>query len=99
MIRLLDIFFALLGLVFGFPLLVILMIVGWFDTGSPLFTQVRVGKNKQAFTLVKFRTMKIGTKSVASHLASTSSITPFGNFCVELKLMSCRSCGTFSGEI
>lgn len=86
MIRLFDIFFSLCGLIFGFPILLILYIVGLFDTGSPLFKQERVGKNKQPFTLVKFRTMKLNTESVASHLADVSMITPFGSFLRRTKL-------------
>ncbi|MBP4060893.1 sugar transferase [Aeromonas sp. Prich7-2] len=86
LIRLLDIIFAFCGLVFGFPVLAILTIIGLFDTGSPIFCQVRVGRHKKAFTLVKFRTMRVGTESVASHLASASSITPFGNFLRKSKL-------------
>ena len=86
MIRLLDFFFSLLGLVFGFPVLLILWVIGFLDTGSPLFRQERVGRNKKPFTLVKFRTMKKGTASVASHLASADAITPFGNFLRKTKL-------------
>ena len=78
MIRLLDILFSLFGLLLAFPFLLILFITGLFDTGSPIFTQERVGRNKKPFTLVKFRTMTVDTASVASHLASTASITPFG---------------------
>jgi lipopolysaccharide/colanic/teichoic acid biosynthesis glycosyltransferase len=86
MIRLFDIFFALFGLLFALPFLLILYIIGLFDTGSPIFKQERVGKNKKPFTLVKFRTMSVDTASVASHLASTSSITPFGGFLRRTKL-------------
>lgn len=86
MIRLLDFIFALLGLLFGFPVLLVIYVIGLFDTGSPLFLQERVGRNKQPFTLVKFRTMKVDTASVASHLASTSSITRLGGFLRKTKL-------------
>lgn len=86
LLRLFDIIFSLLGLIFGFPILVILFFVGLFDTGSPIFCQERVGRNKKPFTLVKFRTMKKDTASVASHLASSSSITKFGNFLRRTKL-------------
>jgi lipopolysaccharide/colanic/teichoic acid biosynthesis glycosyltransferase len=86
LIRLFDFFFSLLGLVFGFPVLLILLVVGFFDTGSPLFRQQRVGRNKKPFTLVKFRTMKKDTASVASHLASADAITPFGRFLRRTKL-------------
>ncbi|WP_298718270.1 sugar transferase [uncultured Oceanisphaera sp.] len=86
MIRLFDIVFSLLGLVCGFPVLVLLTLIGLFDTGSPIFRQVRVGRHQKPFTLVKFRTMKVDTASVASHLASASSITPFGHFLRRTKL-------------
>jgi len=85
-IRFLDVLSSVLGLVFGFPALVILTLIGVFDTGSPIFWQERVGRNKQPFTLVKFRTMSKDTASVASHLASTASITPFGGFLRKTKL-------------
>ena len=86
MIRLLDFLFALFGLLIAFPFLVILFVIGLFDTGSPIFTQERVGRNKKPFILVKFRTMRVDTASVASHLASTASITPFGGFLRKTKL-------------
>nr|WP_228759570.1 MULTISPECIES: sugar transferase [unclassified Idiomarina] len=84
--RIFDFTFALLGLVFGFPVLLIVYVLGFFDTGSPLFWQERVGRNKKPFTLVKFRTMKVDTSSVASHLASTASITRIGGFLRKSKL-------------
>ena len=86
MIRLLDVVFALAGLVIGFPVLVVLWVLGLKDTGSPLFRQERVGRNKKPFTLVKFRTMRKDTASVASHLASADAITPFGRFLRRTKL-------------
>ena len=86
MIRVFDIFLSSLGLVIGLPVLIFLWLVGLFDTGSPVFCQQRVGRNKKPFTLVKFRTMKKDTASVASHLASASSITPFGKFLRRTKL-------------
>ncbi len=85
-LRVLDFTFALLGLLFGFPVLIILIIIGYIDTGSPIFVQERVGRNKKTFNLVKFRTMTVGTASVASHLASHASITKFGNFLRKTKL-------------
>ncbi len=86
MTRLFDIVLSLLGLVCGFPVLLVLYVIGLFDTGSPIFCQTRVGRNQKPFTLVKFRTMKVDTASVASHLASASSITPFGHFLRRSKL-------------
>lgn len=85
-IRFLDIVLAFVGLVVSFPILVILTIIGFFDTGSPIFRQVRVGRYKQPFTLVKYRTMHKDTENVASHLANSSSITNFGRFLRKSKL-------------
>lgn len=86
MIRLFDFLFSLIGLVVGFPVLVILFVIGLFDTGSPLFRQERVGRHARPFILVKFRTMRVDTASVASHLASSASITRFGHFLRRTKL-------------
>lgn len=86
MIRLLDFVFSLLGLVCGSPVLLVIYIIGLFDTGSPIFRQERVGRNKRPFVLVKFRTMSVDTVSVASHLASSSSITKLGGFLRKTKL-------------
>ncbi|WP_127470990.1 sugar transferase [Thiomicrorhabdus aquaedulcis] len=86
MMRFLDVVFSFLGLVFLWPVMALLFVLGLFDTGAPLFKQVRVGRNKKPFTLVKFRTMKVDTASVASHLASSSSITKFGAFLRRTKL-------------
>lgn len=86
MIRLFDVLFASLGLVFGFPVLLLIYVLGLFDTGSPLFRQERVGRHQKPFVLVKFRTMKVDTASVASHLASSASITPMGGFLRRTKL-------------
>jgi O-antigen biosynthesis protein WbqP len=85
-IRVLDFIFALLGLVLTFPILVVVIVVGLFDTGSPIFLQTRVGKNKKPFVLIKFRTMSVETKSVASHLANSASITRRGAFLRKSKL-------------
>lgn len=86
MIRVFDFVFSLFGLLVGFPVLLVLAIIGLFDTGSPIFRQVRVGRHQQPFTLVKFRTMKLDTVSVATHLASSASITRFGQFLRKTKL-------------
>ena len=81
-----DIIFSFLGLVFGLPVLFFIWVLGLFDTGSPIFLQERVGRNMTSFTLVKFRTMSNDTVSVASHLASSASITPIGSFLRKTKL-------------
>lgn len=86
MIRFFDVVFALLGLMVGLPVLLVLTVIGLFDTGSPIFRQVRVGRHQRPFTLVKFRTMAVDTESVATHLASSASVTRFGSFLRRSKL-------------
>ncbi|KFK56119.1 sugar transferase [Vibrio vulnificus] len=86
MIRLLDFLTAFFGLLFLWPILVVVTVIGLFDTGSPIFVQERVGRNRKPFKLVKFRTMSVDTQSVASHLASTSSITKLGAFLRKTKI-------------
>ena len=84
--RALDVVFAFVGLVLAAPLFVVLFVIGLFDTGSPLFLQRRVGRDQRLFTLVKFRTMRRDTASVATHLADASAITRFGGFLRRTKL-------------
>jgi O-antigen biosynthesis protein WbqP len=86
MTRLLDISFSFVGLLLLSPLLIILFIIGFFDTGFPIFQQERVGRKKKPFRLFKFRSMYLNSPSVATHLARASSITPFGNFLRKSKL-------------
>ncbi|WP_421285759.1 sugar transferase [Aeromonas veronii] len=86
MIRLIDFFTALIGLLLLWPILLIVTTVGFFDTGSPIFVQERVGRYKKPFKLIKFRSMSVDTQSVASHLASTSSITKLGAFLRKTKI-------------
>ena len=86
MIRLIDFLAAFFGMLFLWPILLIVTIVGMFDTGSPIFVQTRVGRKQKPFKLIKFRTMSVDTKSVASHLASNTSITKFGAFLRKTKI-------------
>jgi O-antigen biosynthesis protein WbqP len=86
LIRLLDFLLAFFGLIATFPILIIVTAIGYMDTGSPIFIQQRMGKNKSPFKLIKFRTMAVDTKSVASHLASVASITKLGGFLRKTKI-------------
>ena len=86
MLRFLDMVLAGIGLLVALPLMVVLFLIGVFDTGSPLFRQTRVGRHQKPFTLVKFRTMRPDTQSVATHLANPSAVTPLGAFLRRTKL-------------
>jgi lipopolysaccharide/colanic/teichoic acid biosynthesis glycosyltransferase len=84
--RFFDFIFSMVGLLLGGPLFLLLWFMGFFMIGSPLFRQTRVGRHQKPFVLVKFRTMKPGTPSVASHLADAASITRWGRFLRQTKL-------------
>jgi O-antigen biosynthesis protein WbqP len=86
MIRVFDIIFSLLGLIFGFPVLLIILAIGYLDTGSPVFLQKRVGRHKREFVLIKFRTMKTDTVSIASHQVNASAVTKIGKILRRTKL-------------
>lgn len=84
--RFFDIVLSTIGILLLFPVFLVIMLVGYLDTGSPLFRQQRVGKNKKPFTLIKFRTMNVDTKSVATHLADANAVTKMGAFLRRTKL-------------
>jgi hypothetical protein len=86
MTRTFDILFSAIGLVFLFPVLSTLWLIGWLDNRSPLFRQKRVGWHQRPFVLLKFRTMRLDTPSVETHLADVSAITPFGRVLRRTKL-------------
>jgi O-antigen biosynthesis protein WbqP len=86
MIRFFDICFSFIGLLLLSPILLVLIVIGYFDTGSPIFHQKRVGKDKKAFSLMKFRSMHLNAPSIATHLVSASAITTFGGFLRKTKL-------------
>lgn len=69
---------SFIGLIIFSPIIFLIFIIGLIATGSPLFIQKRLGRNQKSFLLIKFRTMHVNTKSVATHLIDDSMITPFG---------------------
>ena len=86
MIRIFDIFFSLIGLIFLSPLLILLWFIGLLDNGSPLFIQKRVGRNLQSFILIKFRTMPKKTRTVGTHLIEDIKLSSFGYFLRRTKI-------------
>jgi lipopolysaccharide/colanic/teichoic acid biosynthesis glycosyltransferase len=86
MIRLIDILCSFISLILLSPIILLLLFIGYFDTKSPIFKQERVGRNKQPFYLLKFRSMHLNTQSVATHLVKASSITKWGSFLRKSKL-------------
>lgn len=86
MTRIFDVGFSFLGLIILSPIILLLFIIGVFDTRSPLFRQERVGVNKRPFFLLKFRSMHVNTQAVATHLVQVSAITKWGSFLRKSKL-------------
>ncbi len=86
MIRFFDFLFSFLGLIILSPIFLLLLIIGLLENGSPLFKQYRIGRNQKPFLLIKFRSMRKGTESIATHLINPSMITPFGKFLRRTKL-------------
>lgn len=76
----------LLGVVVGMLLLVPLMIVAaavrLTSKGPALFWSDRVGRNNLIFKMPKFRSMRVGTPAVATHLLANpkAHLTPIGSF-------------------
>lgn len=67
--RILDFLLAFCGLAVLWPLfLVIAVAIKVDDPGPVIFSQKRVGIHKQYFQLYKFRSMKVSTPDVPTHL-------------------------------
>ncbi len=79
--RLLDMIVGLLALLLLAPLLAILAIMVRVFLGGPvLFRQVRTGKDRQAFTILKFRTMTNACDANGVLLPDGQRLTRFGRF-------------------
>lgn len=80
----------LLALALALPSLVIVILFGLLirldSPGPAIFRQVRVGRNKAQFTILKLRTMKTGTGDMPSHFADPRNISRLGQLIRSLKL-------------
>ena len=66
-----------------FPLLLVAALAVFITSPGPiLYWSSRVGRNNQLFKMPKFRTMKVGTPTVATHLLCNprAHLTPVGSF-------------------
>ena len=86
MIRLIDIFLSIIGLIIFFPLIFLVYLLIYSQNRSPLFFQERLGKKMKKFLLIKFRTMSLGTEDFATHLVDSTIILPFGNILRKTKI-------------
>jgi lipopolysaccharide/colanic/teichoic acid biosynthesis glycosyltransferase len=62
--RLMDFLFSLMGIVVLTPILAVIAVFIWVESGLPVFfVQSRVGKEGRGFKLIKFRTMMVSPGS------------------------------------
>lgn len=81
--RLLDLFLGLIGaVVLLVPLMVVAMLVRLTSPGPVLYWSDRVGRYNKIFKMPKFRSMRVGTPAVATHLLANPNahLTPIGSF-------------------
>ena len=81
--RIFDFLFSVFLLtIFLIPSMVISIAIKITSKGKVLYWSDRVGKNNKIFKMPKFRSMKIDTPELATHLLtdSLSALTPIGNF-------------------
>ena len=64
------------------PILLVALAVRITSQGSALYWSDRVGRNNVIFKMPKFRSMRVGTPAVATHLLAdpASHLTPIGSF-------------------
>jgi len=81
--RLFDLVLALCAVLILFlPVVLVAFAVRLTSVGPVLFRTQRVGKGNKLFTMYKFRTMRIETPQVATHLLKEPDqfLTPIGKF-------------------
>ena len=81
--RLFDLFLALCaGAVLLLVVAVVALAVRLTSRGPALYWSDRVGSNNRIFRMPKFRSMRVGTPAVATHLLSDPAVylTPIGSF-------------------
>ena len=79
----LDIAVALTGLILGWPVLLALALAVRLDSPGPaIHWSKRVGQGNRLFRMPKFRSMRIDTPDVATHLLEDPQrwVTPLGRF-------------------
>ena len=86
MLRILDFIIACLAIIIFLPIIIFVYLLLYLENKSPFFYQERVGRNNKNFILIKFRTMRIGTKSCATHLVDSSEITKLGKILRKTKI-------------
>ncbi len=81
--RLFDFALALVALsLLALPILIVALAVRMTSPGPVLYWSDRVGRNNRVFKMPKFRSMRIDTPAVATHLLQDPAkwLTPIGSF-------------------
>ena len=81
--RVFDVLLALAAcLVLAVPMLLVYVAVRLTSPGPALYWSDRVGRRNKIFEMPKFRSMRVGTPTVATHLLADakSHLTPIGSF-------------------
>ena len=81
--RLFDLWLALCAaVILALPVAVVAMAVRLTSPGPVLYWSNRVGRHNKIFCMPKFRSMRVGTPAVATHMLvdAKSHLTPIGNF-------------------
>jgi len=81
--RIFDFFLAIFAVCFLLvPVLVVAVLVRLSSKGPILYWSDRIGRNNQIFKMPKFRSMRVGTPAVATHLLADPKVylTPIGSF-------------------
>ena len=81
--RVFDFSMSLIAIIVFSPIIIIIsLLVKLTSKGPVFFKQRRIGKNNEEFNILKFRTMRVDTPNVATHLLKDPSvfITPLGKF-------------------
>ena len=77
--RFFDFTLSLMALLVLWPVLLVLMLLGWIKMkGNPFFTQLRPGKDEKIFKLIKFRTMTCETDANGDLLPDEQRLTRYG---------------------
>jgi O-antigen biosynthesis protein WbqP len=73
---------GLAALVLFLPMLLVAITVRLTSKGPALYWSDRVGRNNEIFKMPKFRSMRVGTPTVATHLLANpkAHLTPVGSF-------------------
>ena len=81
--RFFDILLGFLAaLILFVPVLLVAMAICLTSKGPALYWSARIGRNNVIFKMPKFRSMRVGTPTVATHLLADakSHLTPIGSF-------------------